>query len=225
MLAGAAERDYDYHAVTDHATGSGMVGGVGLSDEELEEQASVVADAADGFEIEVFHGVEANIDADGGLSVGEDLLDELDIVVASPHAALDQEREEATERLVEAVEHPAVDVLGHPTGRLLNRRKGMELDYERIAEAASEAGTALEVNANPHRLDLSGAGVRAAVDTGASVVVNTDAHSVGEFDYVRYGTTRVGRVERRPQHVERGRGPSVPRRLNRCRWLDGSSST
>ncbi len=197
MLAGAEERGYRYHAVTDHATGSGMVGGVGLSDEELEEQAAVVADVADGFEIEVFHGVEANIDADGGLSVGEGLLDDLDIVIASPHAALDQGREEATARLVEAIEHPAVDVLGHPTGRLLNRRRGMELDYERIAEASARAGTALEVNANPHRLDLSDAGVRAAVEAGAPVVVNTDAHAPSEFDYVRYGvhTARRGWAE------------------------------
>jgi DNA polymerase (family 10) len=197
MLAGAESRGYDYHAVTDHATGAGMVGGVGLSDEALREQASAVAEVASGFEIEVLHGVEANVDAEGDLGVDDALLDELDIVVASPHAALDQERKEATERLVRAVEHPAVDVLGHPTGRLLNRRKGMELDDERIAEAAAEAGTALEVNANPHRLDLSGAGVRAAVDAGAVVVVNTDAHSVGEFDNVRYGvhTARRGWAE------------------------------
>jgi DNA polymerase (family 10) len=197
MLAGAAERGYDYHAVTDHATGAGMVGGVGLSDEELEEQAAVVAEAADDVDIAVFHGVEANVDADGGLSVGDGLLDDLDVVVASPHAALDQGREEATERLVRAVEHPAVDVLGHPTGRLLNRRRGLELDDERIAAAAADAGTALEVNANPHRLDLSGAGVRAAVEAGAPVVVNTDAHSVSEFDYVRYGvhTARRGWAE------------------------------
>jgi DNA polymerase (family 10) len=197
MLAGAEERGYDYHAVTDHATGPGMVGGVGLSDGELEEQMGVVRDAADAVGIEVFHGVEANIDAEGGLSVGESLLEELDIVVASPHAALDQDRKTATDRLVRAVEHPQVDVLGHPTGRLLNRRKGLELDEERIAEAAAESGTALEVNANPHRLDLSGSGVRAAVEAGARVVVNTDAHSPGELEYVRYGvhTARRGWAE------------------------------
>jgi DNA polymerase (family 10) len=197
MLAGAEERGYDYHAVTDHATGPGMVGGVGLPDEELAEQAAVVRDAADEVGIEVFHGVEANIDAEGGLSVGEELLAELDVVVASPHAALDQDRETATERLVRAVEHPAVDVLGHPTGRLLNRRSGLELGYDRIAAAAADAGTALEVNANPRRLDLPGQGVRAAVDAGAVVVVNTDAHAPAELDYVRYGvhTARRGWAE------------------------------
>ncbi|WP_152040588.1 DNA polymerase/3'-5' exonuclease PolX [Salinigranum salinum] len=197
MLAGAEERGYDYHAVTDHATGPGMVGGVGLSDAELEEQADAVEEAADTVEIEVFHGVEANVDAEGGLSVGESLLERLDVVVASPHSALDQGREAATERLVRAVEHPEVDVLGHPSGRLLNRRPGLELDYERIAEAAAEAGTALEVNANPHRLDLPGPGVRAAVEAGARVVVNTDAHAPAELDYARYGvhTARRGWAE------------------------------
>jgi DNA polymerase (family 10) len=197
MLAGAAERGYDYHAVTDHATGPGMVGGVGLDDEELEAQAEAVEEAASGVEIEVFHGVEANVDSEGGISVDDAVLARLDVVVASPHAALDQEREEATERLVRAVEHPHVDVLGHPSGRLLNRRPGMELDYERIATAAADAGTALEVNANPHRLDLPGPGVRSAVGAGAVVAVNTDAHTPAEFDYVRFGvhTARRGWAE------------------------------
>jgi DNA polymerase (family 10) len=197
MLAGAVARDYDYHAVTDHATGPGMVGGVGLSDAELTEQAEAVAEAADGVEIEVFHGVEANVDADGGLSVDDSVLERLDVVVASPHAALGQGREEATERLVRAIEHPETDVLGHPSGRLLNRREGMELDHDRLAAAAAAAGTALEVNANPHRLDLPGPGVRAAVDAGAVVVVNTDAHAPGELDNVRYGvhTARRGWAE------------------------------
>jgi DNA polymerase (family 10) len=197
MLAGAEEHGYDYHAVTDHATGPGMVGGVGLSDAELEDQADAVADAAETADIDVFHGVEANVDAEGGLSVGESLLERLDVVVASPHSALDQGREAATERLVRAVEHPEVDVLGHPSGRLLNRRPGLDLDYERIAEAAAEAGAALEVNANPHRLDLPGPGVRAAVEAGARVVVNTDAHAPVELDYARYGvhTARRGWAE------------------------------
>ena len=197
MLEGAVARGYDYHAVTDHATGPGMVGGVGLSDDELEDQIDTVREAADRVDITVFHGVEANIDADGGLSVGERVLEALDIVVASPHAALDQDRAVATDRLVRAVEHPQVDVVGHPTGRMLNRRPGLELDYEVIAAAAADAGTALEVNANPRRLDLSDQGVRAAVDAGATLVVNTDAHAPGEFDYSRYGvhTARRGWAE------------------------------
>jgi DNA polymerase (family 10) len=194
MLAGALERGYDYHVVTDHATGPGMVGGVGLSAADLREQAAAVAEAAADVDLEVLHGVEANIDAEGDLSTPDDVLADLDLVVASPHSALGQDRATATDRLVRAIEHPHVDVLGHPSGRLINSRAGMELDYARLAEAAADAGVALEVNANPARLDINGDAVRQAVDAGATIAVNTDAHRPAEFDYVRYGvhTARRG---------------------------------
>ncbi|WP_284012495.1 DNA polymerase/3'-5' exonuclease PolX [Halobaculum litoreum] len=192
MVRAAADRGYDYHCVTDHAAGPGVFGDAGLSDADVREQADEVAAVREDADVEVFHGVEANIDADGDVTTSDDLLADLDIVVASPHAALDSG--EATDRLIRAVEHPHVDVLGHPTGRLINRREGLEVDFERLAEAAAAAGTALEVNANPARLDCDGDAVRAAVEAGAPVAVNTDAHSPSEFDNVRYGvhTARRG---------------------------------
>ncbi|SHH67275.1 DNA polymerase/3'-5' exonuclease PolX [Halobaculum gomorrense] len=195
MVTAAADRGYDYHCVTDHAEGPGVFGDTGLSDEEVREQAEAVATVRDDAEIEVFHGVEANIGADGEVTTSDDLLADLDIVVASPHAALDQG--EATDRLIRAVEHPHVDVLGHPTGRLINQRPGVEVDFERLADAAATAGTALEVNSNPARLDCDGDAVRAAVEAGAPIAVNTDAHSPQEFDNVRYGvhTARRGWAE------------------------------
>jgi DNA polymerase (family 10) len=195
MLAGARERGYDYHVVSDHATGPGMVGGVGLTPADLREQAeAVTAAAADTDDLAVLHGVEANVDAEGDLSTPDDVLADLDVVVASPHSALDQDRATATDRLVRAIEHPHVDVLGHPSGRLINARAGLELDYGRLAEAAAAEGVALEVNANPARLDLSGEAVRQAVEAGATIAVNTDAHRPAEFDNVRYGlhTARRG---------------------------------
>ncbi|MFB6160015.1 MAG: DNA polymerase/3'-5' exonuclease PolX [Haloferacaceae archaeon] len=197
MVAAAVERGYDYHVVSDHATGPGMVGGVGLDDDELREQMAEVRAVAADAPIPVLTGVEANVDADGDLSVGDDLLAELDVVVASPHSGLRQDRETATERLVRAVEHPRTDVLGHPTGRLINDRPGLSIDVERIARAAADAGTALEVNANPHRLDLHGESVRVALEAGATVAVNTDAHRPVELDYARYGvhTARRGWAE------------------------------
>ncbi|GAA0233605.1 helix-hairpin-helix domain-containing protein [Halobaculum roseum] len=195
MVRAAADRGYDYHCVTDHAEGPGVFGDTGLTDEEVREQAEAVAAVREDVDIEVFHGVEANIDADGDVTTSDDLLADLDIVVASPHAALDQG--DATDRLIRAVEHPHVDVLGHPTGRLINQRPGLEVDFERLAEAAAAAGTALEVNANPARLDLHGDAVRAAVEAGATVAIDTDAHSPAEFDNVRYGvhTARRGWAE------------------------------
>lgn len=195
MVTAAAERGYDYHCVTDHAAGPGVFGDSGLSDGDVREQAEAIERVREETDIAVFHGVEANIDAEGDVTTSDDLLAELDVVVASPHAALDQG--EATDRLIRAVEHPHVDVLGHPTGRLINQRAGLDVDFERLAEAAADAGTAIEVNANPARLDANGDGVRAAVEAGAPVAINTDAHSPSEFEYVRYGvhTARRGWAE------------------------------
>ena len=197
MVAAAAELDYEYHAVTDHAAGPGIPPANGLSEDELREQADAVEAVAAETEIDVFHGVEANIHADGRIDVADDLLAELDIVVASPHSALDQGGETATERLVAAVEHPHVDVLGHPSGRLLGQRQGMEFDIRAVAEAAADAGTALEVNSNPFRLDLWGHAVQVAIDAGTTIAINTDAHGPAELEYVRYGihTARRGWAE------------------------------
>ena len=197
MAAAAAERGYDYHVVTDHATGPGMVGGVGLDEAAIEDQAAAVAEAAEEAEVPILHGIEANIDADGGLSTDDETLAALDLVVASPHAALGQDAEAATERLVRAVEHPHVDVLGHPTGRLINSRPGLDPDVEAVAEAAAANDTAIEVNANPARLDADGEFVRVAVEAGATIAVNTDAHTPGELDNARYGvhTARRGWAE------------------------------
>ena len=194
MVAGAAAFGHDYVAVTDHATGPGMVGGVGLDDDRLREQLPEVRAADDDADIRVFAGVEANIGADGSVSVADDLLADLDLVVASPHAALDGD---GTDRLVAAAEHPEVDILGHPTGRYLNQRAGLDVDVERLARAAADHGTALEVNANPARLDLDGRAVKTAVEAGATVAVNTDAHSPDRYDLVRYGvhTARRGWAE------------------------------
>jgi len=195
MVAGAAERGYDYVAITDHATGPGMVGGVGVEDDDLESQLVEIREVDDGSDIRVFAGVEANVDREGGLSVRDSLLDELDCVVASPHAALDGD---GTERLVRAAEHPAVNVIGHPTGRQLNQRPGLDVDFGELGAAAADAGTALEVNANPNRLDLRGGAVKAAVDAGATIAVDTDAHRPESFDLIRYGvhTARRGWAER-----------------------------
>ena len=156
--------------------------------------AAVAEDAP----IDVLHGIEANIDAEGAVTTDDDTLSDLDLVVASPHSALDQDADAATERLVRAVEHPEVDVLGHPTGRIINNRQGVAPDFERVATAAADAGTAIEVNANPARLDANGDAVRMALEASATIAVNTDAHTTREFDNVRYGvhTARRGWAER-----------------------------
>ncbi|WEL18269.1 DNA polymerase IV (family X) [Halorhabdus sp. SVX81] len=195
MAAAAAERGDEYVCITDHATGPGMVGGVGLSDDELREQREAIAavdEARD--DITVLAGVEANIDTDGGISVGDEVLESLDLVVASPHAGLDGD---GTDRLIEAARHPAVDVIGHPTGRQLNRRPGLDVDVSAVAKVAAENDTALEVNANPHRLDLEGSQAKRAIDAGATIAIDTDAHRPEALDYRRFGvhTARRGWAE------------------------------
>jgi len=188
LARGAVEYGHDYLCISDHATGPGMVGGVGLEDDELREQMAEIRAVDDDLDdVDLLAGVEANVDADGGVSVADDLLADLDLVVASPHSALDQGTDAATDRLIAAVEHPHVDVLGHPSGRLLNRREGMTFDVDRVVEAAADAGTALEINANPSRLDLWGSAVGTAVEAGATIAINTDAHHPNEFPNVRYG--------------------------------------
>jgi DNA polymerase (family 10) len=202
MARGAIEAGHDYLALTDHAEGPGVFGNTGLSPEDVRDQREAVEDVretldADGHDLTLLHGIETNITADGDLSTPGDLLGELDVVVASPHAALGQGREEATERLVAAIEHPETDILGHPTGRLINQRPGLSPDFDQLAEAAADTGTALELNANPHRLDLPDTAVRVAVEAGAQVAINTDAHRPGAFAERRFGvhTARRGWAE------------------------------
>jgi DNA polymerase (family 10) len=126
--------------------------------------------------------------------VGDAVLDALDLVVASPHAGLDGD---GTDRLVTATEHPAVDVVGHPTGRVLNQRGGLDVDIERVAAAAADAGVALEINSSPRRLDIDGSLVKPAIETGATIAIDTDAHQPGTLESVRYGvhTARRGWAE------------------------------
>lgn len=194
MVEGASEFGHDYLCVTDHATGPGMVGSVGLAETEIREQLAQIREIEDHADIEILAGIEANIHGDGTVSVSDELLADLDLVVASPHAGLDGD---GTDRLAEAARHPHVDIIGHPTGRQLNRREGLTLDVDRLASVATEHGTALEVNANPYRLDLGGRLVGTAIDHGAQIAVNTDAHAPGDFGYLRYGvhTARRGWAE------------------------------
>jgi DNA polymerase IV (family X) len=194
MLEAAADRGYDYYAVCDHASGPGVVANMGLDDAALLEHADAVREAADAVEMTVLTGVETNITADGELSTDDSTLEALDCVVASPHSALDQDRGAATERIIAAIEHPLVDIIGHPTGMRRSQREGLPIDIEAVASAAADAQTALEVNANPARLDLRSEFVRVAVEAGATIAIDTDAHGTDQLELMRYGvhTARRG---------------------------------
>lgn len=194
MATAAAAFGHEYLAITDHADGPGVVGGMGLSAAELREQHAAVEAVDAELDIDLLTGVETNIAADGGVSMDDTVLAACDVVVASPHSGLSGD---GTERLCTAIEHPAVDIIGHPSGRLLNQRSGIEFDPTVVGEAAAAAGTALEVNSNPLRLDLWGEAVRAAIDAGAEIVIDTDAHRPSSFEHIEYGvhTARRGWAE------------------------------
>ncbi|MHC5025263.1 MAG: PHP domain-containing protein, partial [Planctomycetota bacterium] len=182
----ARARGFHTLAITDHSKASVQAGG--LSPDRLREHAAAIrAVDAERVDITVLAGSEVDILIDGELDYDNETLACLDFVVASPHASLKQPGEVATARLIRAVSHPAVHVLGHPTGRLIGRRGGLEPDMDAVIAAAVEHRVALEINASPRRLDLRDTHVRAAVDAGALIAINTDAHGTGDFDNLRYG--------------------------------------
>ncbi|MBT5382789.1 MAG: DNA polymerase/3'-5' exonuclease PolX [Phycisphaerae bacterium] len=186
MAAEAMRLGYHTLAITDHSRSS--VQANGLSEERLLEHIEAIhaVDAAMPG-IRLLAGSEVDIHADGRLDYDDTTLAKLDLVVASPHAALKQSPEDATTRLIAAVSNPHVHVLGHPTGRMIGRRPGLEPDMHAVAEAAAANNTALEINANPQRLDLRDRHVRIAIAAGALISINTDAHAAEHFSFMRYG--------------------------------------
>ena len=177
MGRAAAERGYEYLAICDHTRSVRVV--PGLDADDLRRQGEEIAEANERLApFRLLRGSEVDILPDGRLDLPDDVLDELDWVTASLHAGQRRPREELTRQVVEAMRHPAVRALSHPTGRLIGYRQPNALDLERVLEVALETGLALEVNGLPDRLDLKGEHVRLCVEAGVPIVVNTDAHSL-----------------------------------------------
>ncbi|HTU00714.1 MAG TPA: PHP domain-containing protein, partial [Candidatus Sulfotelmatobacter sp.] len=135
----------------------------------------------------VLAGCEVDIQADGELDFPDELLRRLDLVQVSVHSRFKMSRDEMTARIVRAVRHPLVHILGHPTGRLLGERAPYELDLEAVLQAARASGTAVEINASPQRLDLNDVAARRAKELGIPIVISTDAHAVPHLDFMRFG--------------------------------------
>ncbi len=197
MAEAARSKGYRYWAVTDHSVGLGVTQGVdpeALLAQRRELDAANERYADEGIDFRLIQGTEVEILGDGELGLPDDVLATLDIVVASIHIGLRQERERITERCLQAIHNPHVDILGHPTGRLLGRRSPSEIDLERIMRVCAATGTAIEINANPARLDLCAEHAGQAVKLGCKIVINSDAHSVGQLDLMPYGvhTARRG---------------------------------
>jgi DNA polymerase (family 10) len=183
MAAAAIARGYEYLAICDHTPAVGAV--KGLSADDVRRQAQEIAEANERLApFRVLRGIECDILPDGRLDLPDDVLAELDWVQASVHGGQRMPRKEMTRRVSEALHHPAVSCLSHPTGRLINHRPENALDLDAVYELARERGVALEVNGLPARLDLSGEHVRDALRAGVRIVCSTDAHSPQGLDHI-----------------------------------------
>lgn len=199
MVAAAAAKGYAYWAVTDHAEDLPMNG---LSRERFLARRDAIRALQERYpDMAILDGAELNIGVDGGLDYDPDFLLQFEWCVASIHSALQRGEAEQTERILRAIASPAVHAIGHPTGRKLGVRPGYDIDLHAILEACRETGTALEVNASPRRLDLSGDMVRRAVEAGVTLTISCDAHSIGDLDSMRYGVWTAQRGWATPADV------------------------
>ncbi|HAI14244.1 MAG TPA: DNA polymerase/3'-5' exonuclease PolX [Phycisphaerales bacterium] len=188
--------DLGFHtiAITDHSKGQAQANG--LNEQRLIDHIEKIRAAAKKYQgrLTILAGSEVDILSDGSLDYADDLLAQLDIVVASPHAALTQEPKVATQRMLKAIENPYVTIMGHPTGRLINRREGLSPDMPKLIAAARERGIAMEINANHWRLDLRDSHARLALESGVKLAIDTDAHGPGDMDELKYGILTARRA-------------------------------
>ncbi len=193
MAESARARGLKVLAVTDHSQSLGVTGG--LTPERLREQRREIDKVQREFgdSILLLQGAEVEIRADGTLDYSDEVLASLDIVVASLHTSLRQPREQVTQRLLNAIRSPHVDIIGHPTGRLIPDREGADLDMDAVLAAAVETGVALEINAHPMRLDLDDVYSRRAIEMGIPLAIDTDAHHPSDFALAEFGVATARR--------------------------------
>ena len=198
MVRAASERGYAYMAITDHSQALGITGGL-QEDELRDERVQLRALQPEYPDMQLLFGVEVDIHVDERLDCSDEFLASCDIVVASIHSALQKPASVQTSRLIAAINNPHVDVIAHPTGRLLGKRPGYEIDLAAVLDACARTGTAIEVSGQPERLDIDADAIRAAVSRGVLLVLNTDAHAhdqIGGLMRYAVGTARRGGATR-----------------------------
>lgn len=192
LAAAAQERGYQYLAVTDHSRSLHIARG--LTEERVRQQREEIDRLNEGFtDFRLLAGIEVDILPDGSLDFDDQLLAEMDIVIASVHSGFKQDEKTLTKRVVNALRNRHVDIIGHPTGRLLGRREPYAIDVGLLLEVAAETDTALEVNASPDRLDLNDEYIRRGRELGVRFAVNTDSHDLHYLDDVFYGVLQARR--------------------------------
>ena len=201
MAQAAAKRGIKVIAFTDHSASLGVTGGLKMEDHKKQAAEIKKIQKQLGDSILVLHASEVEIKADGTLDYPDEFLATLDLVLASMHTSLRQPRDKVTQRVINAIRNPYVDIIGHPTGRLIPDREGADLDMEAVLKAAAETGVAMEINAHPSRLDLDDMYARRAKELGIPISINTDSHSAEDFDNLFYGVATARRAGLTKQDV------------------------
>jgi DNA polymerase (family 10) len=201
MAEAAIARGYEYIAITDHSKNLAMTNG--LDDERALAHIQRIRDVEQELDgkIHIFPGIEVDILGDGQLDLSNETLAQLDVVIASVHSLFNQPEEEMTARVLRAIENPYVRILGHPTGRLLLRREGFQINLPAVMRRAAELGVAMEHNAYPDRLDLCDRDLRLAKELGCSIVINTDSHHTSHMEKMRFGVRQLRRAWLRKQDI------------------------
>ena len=200
MAEAARSRGLRYILITDHSYGMGVAGGI-QAEELCQQRGEIETVNATYDDFRVLSGIEVEIRADGTLDFPDEVLAGPDLVVASLHTGLRTGRERTTRRMLAAIRNPHVDIIAHPTGRLIGRREGADLDMEVILQAAAETGTAIEINAHPDRLDLPDIYIRRALELGVKLAINSDAHEVDGLDLLFFGVATARRGWATPANV------------------------
>ena len=199
MIEAVATQDYEYMALTDHSSGRGIANG--LSNERLLEQIKLLRSFQEKYSMTILCGSEVDIRADGTLDYPDELLEQLDVVVASVHSAMGQDRETMTQRVIKAMEHPSVTIIGHLSTRLIGQRPPTQFDLDALLHAARETGTAMEINASPERLDLKDTHAYRARELGVPLVINTDSHHHSSLGQRRFGVAVARRAWCEAHHI------------------------
>ena len=199
MIEATEAQGYEYMALTDHSASLGVANG--LTNERLESQISLLRSMQKNYDITILCGSECDIRANGDMDYPDEILAQLDWVVASVHSAMGQDQATMTARIIKAMEHPSVTIIGHLTTRLLGQREPVEFDLEAVLQAARNTGTALEINASPERLDLKDTHAYRARELGVPLVINTDSHHHTHLDKRRFGVAVARRAWCRPEDI------------------------
>ena len=199
MVQAAVDQNYDYMALTDHSSGLGIANG--LSNERLSQQIQVLRSLQSKYPIAILCGSEVDIRADGTLDYPDELLAQLDVVVASVHSAMGQDSQTMTARIIKAMAHPSVTIIGHLSTRLLGSREPVEFDVDTVLQAARDTGTALEINSAPERLDLKDTHAYRARELGVPLVISTDSHHHSGLTNRRFGVAVARRAWCEPGHI------------------------